>query len=112
MGPACSTKRGKKQATQSKEKKPHLLRCAFVLRREIKTLRGISAAAIDGYLFWVVQIQAKIVQAEILEKNKKAANNTTLSTSFPTRSLFSDVDSDPICLDEAVCDFLHLWGSL
>lgn len=111
MGPACSTKRGKKQATQSKEKKPHLLQCAFVLRREIKTLRGISAAAIDGYLFRVVQIQAKIVQAEILEENKKAAK-TTHSTSFPTRSLFSDVDSDPICLDEAVCDFLHLWGSL
>jgi hypothetical protein len=26
--------------------------------------------------------------------------------------LFSDVDSDPICLDEAVCDFLHHWGAL
>ncbi len=78
------------------------------MRREIKTLRGISAAAMDGYLFRVVQIQAKIVQAEILEENKKAANDTTLSTSFPTGSLFSDVDSDPICLDEAVCDFLHL----
>jgi hypothetical protein len=46
------------------------------LRREVKTLHGISAAAIDGYLFRVVQIQAKIVQAEILKKTKR--QQTTL----------------------------------
>jgi hypothetical protein len=49
----------------------------FCIEERIKTLRGISAAGIDGYLFRVVQIQAKIVQAEILEENKKEANDTT-----------------------------------